>query len=85
MPYIKKEDRLRYSQAVDRLIDLLDQQPIGDFNYVISRIVWAAFDKNKSYTFGNSLMGMLICVAQEFYRRKLSKYEDLKIKENGDI
>lgn len=85
MPYIEKEDRRRYDVIIDKLVKQLEDQPIGHINYVFSRIVWKLFNKIKSYTFGNSLIGMLSCVAQEFYRRKLSKYEDEKIVENGDL
>jgi hypothetical protein len=38
-----------------------------------------------SYTRGNELIGVMECVKQEFYRRRLGIYEDLKLKENGDI
>lgn len=31
------------------------------------------------------LKGVLGCVAREFYRRVAVKYEDMKIKENGDV
>lgn len=94
MPYIKKEERERYNQAIDKITTLLlDKFPadnnrhfqVGDLNYIISSIVWALFDANVSYTRGNELVGVLECVKQEFIRRKLNIYEDLKIKENGDL
>jgi len=85
MPYIEKENRQLYDVKIDNMVDQLDGRPIGEINYVFSRIIWKLFNKNCSYTFGNSLMGMLLCVAQEFYRRKLAKYEDEKITENGDL
>jgi len=31
------------------------------------------------------MIGVLECVKQEFYRRKVAPYEDIKIIENGDI
>jgi len=30
-------------------------------------------------------MGLLSCIQQEFYRRKVAEYENLKIDENGDL
>jgi len=33
----------------------------------------------------NKAMGVLECIKQEFYRRVISKYEDQKIEENGDV
>lgn len=94
MPYIRKEERERYDETIDKITTLLlDKFPgdnsryfqVGDLNYIISSIVWELFDANVSYTRGNELVGVLECVKQEFIRRKLNNYEDLKIKENGDL
>jgi hypothetical protein len=94
MPYIRKEERERYDVEIDKITSLLlDKFPgdnsrhfsVGELNYIISSIVWALFDTNQSYTRGNELVGVLECVKQEFIRRRLNQYEDLKIKENGDI
>lgn len=94
MPYIRREDRERYDKEIDRITFLLlDKLPgdnsryfsVGELNYIVSSIVWALFEANPSYTRGNELVGVLECIKQEFIRRKLNDYEDLKIKENGDI
>lgn len=93
MPYIKKEDRKDYDDVIGELVDrLLGKGPKesgmavpGDVNYVVSSIIWKLFDAKTSYTNGNNLIGALECVKQEFYRRKLTPYENEKIIENGDI
>lgn len=94
MPYIRTAERERYDVEIDKITSLLlDKFPgdnsrhfsVGDLNYIISSIVWALFDTNQSYTRGNELVGVLECVKQEFIRRRLNQYEDLKIKENGDL
>lgn len=85
MPYITKTDRQLYDVQIDDLVKQLEGHSIGDINYVFSRIIWKLFNRSRSYGYGNALMGMLMCVAQEFYRRKLSKYEDEKIIANGDL
>lgn len=94
MPYIRKEERERYDGVIDKITSLLlDKFPgdnhrhfqVGDLNYIISSIVWELFDANPSYTRGNELVGVIECVKQEFIRRRLNSYEDLKISENGDI
>jgi hypothetical protein len=92
MPYIKNEERKKYEKLIQDLVDTLlnagvDQNlaTVGDVNYVISSVIWKLFDKKTSYTNGNNLIGVLECVKQEFYRRKLAPYEEEKIKENGDI
>lgn len=86
MPYIKQDDRRKYDPAVDALSDALakDATP-GDLNYCISRIIWELFDRKESYTKANELVGVLECVKQEFIRRRLNHYEDLKIIQNGDV
>jgi hypothetical protein len=94
MPYIRKEERERYDVEIDKITSLLlDKFPgdnsryflVGDLNYIVSSIVWTLFEANPSYTRGNELVGVLECIKQEFIRRRLNDYEDLKIKENGDI
>lgn len=94
MPYIRKEERERYDEAIDKITSLLLNKfpgdngkyfTVGDLNYIVSSIVWTLFDVNPSYTRGNELVGVLECIKQEFIRRRLNGYEDLKIKENGDI
>jgi hypothetical protein len=94
MPYITKSERKRYDDSIGLIIELLvDKLPgdngkaysEGDLNYIISSIVWGLFDKKRSYSNGNKLVGVLECVKQEFIRRRLNGYEDEKIKENGDL
>jgi len=91
MPYIKKDDRVKFNSTIEDIIDALTDHGFdttvkpGELNYVISSIVWRIFRKNPSYTLGNNLVGVLECVKQEFIRRQLNPYEDQKIKENGDI
>lgn len=89
MPYIKQEDRKKFEEGI---VEILRNLPLtnnglkkGELNYVISNIVWRIFEQNPSYGLGNDLVGVLECVKQEFYRRKLAKLEDTKIIENGDI
>ena len=92
MPYIKQASRDIYDkeivELVEKLTDYGTNTPpnVGHLNYVISKLVWSIFEKNgPSYTLGNNMVGVLECVKQEFYRRQLASYEDLKIVENGDI
>jgi hypothetical protein len=94
MPYIKQEDRKTWDIVLKPLIanlsaanskDKIDKLPPGEINYCLSKIIWALFDANPSYTNANNLVGVLECVKQEFIRRKLNFYEDQKITEHGDI
>ena len=92
MPYIKPENRDKYEKCITDVIGTLkhhtdgeDQVSMGELNYIISSVIWRLFDDNRSYGYGNSLVGVLECTKQEFYRRQLALFEDRKIKENGDI
>ncbi len=85
MPYIETSERPQYEKEIRALEKKLHDKPVGHINYVFSRIIWGLFNKKAGYTFGNALMGMLRCVALEFYRRKLAEYENEKITENGDL
>lgn len=87
MPYIDKQIRPSYDPLILELLDSLEHGGYGpgDLNYVISRIIWRIFDLNPRYATGNNLLGILECVKQEFYRRKLAPYEDAAIQKNGDI
>jgi len=86
MPYIKELDRRKFYSVLDEFykIDSNTLSP-GDLNYLLSSIIWFMFDQKISYTKANELIGVLECVKQEFYRRKVVPYENKKIEENKDI
>jgi hypothetical protein len=94
MPYISKERRKFFDKHINEIVDNLYENRnevnntsfnSGDLNYVISKVVWKLFNKNKKYNTANGLVGVLECVKQEFYRRQVVPYEDGKIKSEGDI
>lgn len=92
MPYITQQRREVLASvgavpvaAAEELNKMGSPLSPGDLNYIISRLVWAEFDRLPSYTKGNELVGVLECVKQEFIRRRLNGYEDKKIEENGDL
>jgi hypothetical protein len=87
MPYITQQRREELREPLDNFLKELSTRDLsaGDLNYMISKIVWCEYNKNKGYTQANSLLGVLDGVTREFYRRKVAPYEDAKIKENGDI
>jgi hypothetical protein len=59
-------------------------QTSGELNYVITRLLLDRASQ-PNYERLNSLMGVLECAKQEFYRRAVAPYENIKIKENGDV
>ena len=87
MPYIEPKDRLKFSPVLSKINKLFQQDiTAGDLNFLITKILhnYAQVNKYRYLTFC-TVMGTLICVAFEFYRRVVSPYEDEKIKENGDV
>ena len=57
----------------------------GILNYIITKVcIWWLGD-NPNYEKYNAAIGVLECAKLELYRRKVSPYEDEKIKENGDV
>jgi len=81
MPYIKKENKNRFEIKIDG-IGINE----GELNYLITTLCLYYLESNKeSYSTYNSIIGALECAKIEMYRRKISLYEDRKIKENGDV
>lgn len=88
MPYINPDDRQHYAAAINLLCTRLAEREWcrGDMNYVFTMILKrAVLRMGKNYAVFNSLMGVLECVKQEFYRRDVVDYEIEKIKQHGDI
>jgi len=87
MPYIKMEHRGKYEEVLRELIDTLKALPVeridGELNYVITRILKESYPLR--YFNLNRAMGVLECAKLEFYRRVVAPYEDVKIRESGDV
>lgn len=76
MPYINDKDRQKSCLSHE-----------GDLNYRIHELIEIFLNgqKKRGYAQYNTVVGVLECVKQEFYRRAVSTYEDRKKVENGDI
>ena len=87
MPYIKMEDRGKYEEVLEELIDILKGLPVekidGELNYVITRMLKESYPLR--YFNLNRAVGVLECSKLEFYRRVVAPYEDVKIRESGDV
>jgi hypothetical protein len=98
MPYIEKGQRelidgpsdftTRY--GLDSFFYKLSKIPAislqpGTLNYMITKLVHWWLGDNPNYERYNAAIGVLECAKLELYRRKVSPYEDEKIKENGDV
>jgi len=60
---------------------------VGDLNYVLTSACKAYLEKQLyiNYQAYNDVIGALECCKLEMYRRSIAPYEDIKIKENGDV
>ncbi|MGD2200843.1 MAG: hypothetical protein PVJ38_04315 [Candidatus Bathyarchaeota archaeon] len=87
MPYIKMEDRPKYEESLNELIETLKEQSVdhidGELNYIITRILKEVYPLR--YFNLNRAIGVLECCKLEFYRRVAAPYEDTKIELNGDV
>ena len=87
MPYIKPERRTKYTKDFEELTSMLKALPPeevdGELNYVVTRILKEVYPLR--YYHINKAIGVLECIKQEFYRRVAAPYEDLKMKESGDV
>jgi hypothetical protein len=83
MPYIKKADRYDLDRSTIR--DVFLTSP-GELNYLFTRLAQRYLTNNGiNYQSYNDIIGALEGCKLELYRRAVSPYEDLKIKENGDV
>lgn len=84
MPYIKQDDRKTIRPIADVLVDAIENE--GELNYAITLMCKLYADKKGiCYSTYNTIIGVLDCVKQEFYRMDVAPYEDIKIEENGPI
>lgn len=78
MPYVKQTSRAYINSG---------GQPYshGDLNYAITKLCNEYIDaEGESYNVYAAVIGDLECAKLEMYRRRVARYEDLKIVENGD-
>ncbi len=87
MPYIKNVQRLPLDKLIDPLILHLRSLPVeeqdGSLNYTVTKIIKNLY--SQKYFHLNRALGVLSAITQELYRRVIGPYEDVKIKENGDV
>lgn len=82
MPYVKSEVR------TDLFFGAVRPKTPGELNYMFSQVAanyWNDLAVPKSYQRLNDIIGALEGAKLEFYRRVAGPYEDIKIKENGDV
>lgn len=93
MPYIPEKDRPRLDQHINALAAEInavakeynyDGAFAGLLNYSVTRLGLAVMPVKRYWTIA-MLSGVFHNVADEFYRRLASPYENEQIKKNGDV
>ena len=85
MPYTKNYRRHHIHEFIKDMIPYVKEK--GDLNYAICELVGELClrDGGIGYTSTSNWIDCVHDAEQELRRRLLNPYEDLKIKENGDI
>ena len=94
MPYIKQELRSELDKGIDQLAAEIVEKTnaeidfAGMLNYTVTRlihkIILLRFNRLR-YWHSAAVRGVLMDVADEFYRRVIAPYEDKQIVANGDV
>jgi hypothetical protein len=88
MPYISRSERKQYQEVLNALSEIIPKDRMlrpGHMNYIVSLLIEKVYGTQLRYADHNEVVGVLNCIALEFYRRKTVPYEDLKIAEEGDL
>lgn len=57
----------------------------GELNYVITNVILDYLEDRERFQFYNEVIGVLECCKLELYRKVISKHEDKKCNENGEV
>lgn len=78
MPYLTEENK--------KLLELTMPSTAGELNYCLTMTCLNFLNNTEGkYNDYNTIVGALESCKLEFYRRGVARYEDKKIKENGDV
>ena len=84
MPYITQDRREVFDEALAQLAAEVGNQ--GELNYCIYKLSTLIIERiGPSYEKLSMCSSAMEHAKLEWYRKKLSPYEDVKIAENGDI
>ena len=86
MPYIPEHEiRAAIIKHIDEVAKIARHK--GDLNFSVTRLIhmWIMHKGGPGYQRCSDAMNALTDAAREFYRRILAKYEDIKIRENGEV
>lgn len=85
MPYIEQIKRELYDLPLIDINEALTHQPLGHLNYVLTKITLNYMGKRAGYAMFAGVVGTLILMVFEIFRRRIKPYEDSKRADNGDV
>jgi len=85
-PYIKKENREKFKKIVGEFLENAKIVGPGELNFLLTMLcqTYLANNEEKYQTY-NDIIGVLECIKQEYYRKQIVPYENLKEVENGEV
>jgi hypothetical protein len=84
MPYIKADRRPDFDEHIEKLAEEVENE--GELNYVIYKLAARIIDRmGENYSNLSMCSSAMEHAKLEWYRKRLAPYEDVKIRENGDI
>jgi hypothetical protein len=84
MPYITQEEREDLAPVLDPLLDLARTLSKGEVNYIVTKIIVSKYGRG-GYDQRSEGASVLQDAHDEFYRRVVAPYEDMKKEANGDV
>ena len=87
MPYIKANRREPLDMLVMDFARVRDDYGMGEgeLNYLFTRLLLEWVGRTRTYDLLSAARGILQDVSDEFYRRVVTPFEELKRWENGDV
>jgi len=89
MPYITRDYREDYQEALERLSDELfkcSEEVLGaHLNYCVSYILNRLLEWEESYVRANTIRGAIENAISEWYRTQVAPNEDAKLAANGPV
>ena len=85
MPYIAKENREKYADAIKDILSALPENSAdaaGEFTYVIYKLLERFNGRYWERALG---IGSVVMAIHEMYRMQHIQYEDEKMAEHGDV
>lgn len=87
MPYITPARRAEFDSAIEVLLHRMNwkQARDGDVNYILTRLIAGYYKADQGYERMARGLACFEAAKLEYSRRVMAPYEDLKMKENGDV